>query len=132
MNADIEHLERLADSLIDGHVSLLSDLVALRRKHDLTQADVAERMGVSQPTVAAFERYDANPKLSTIRRYALAVGASIASKVADECCDTNKVFESMTRTTSARWQAPASANWGGTSYRFVTESEQDLAGAGRG
>ncbi len=59
--------------------------MALRKKHHLTQADVAERMGVSQPTVAEFERYDANPTLSAIRRYALAVGArAFAVREADE------------------------------------------------
>jgi transcriptional regulator with XRE-family HTH domain len=40
-------------------------------------------MGVTQPSVAAFEREDSNPTLSTIRRYALAVGARISYQVLD-------------------------------------------------
>lgn len=74
-----------AMQLADSHDQLLKELVALRKVHGLSQAAVAERMSVSQPTVAAFERYDANPTLSTIRRYALAVHASIEHVVADSC-----------------------------------------------
>ena len=55
MNDALAMIEARADSLIDGHAKLLRDLVELRRKHRLTQAEVAERMGVSQPTVAGFE-----------------------------------------------------------------------------
>lgn len=85
-DVDVAQLEALADALIDSHEKLLSNLVAMRKRHRLTQDVVAERMGVSQPTVAAFERYDANPTLATIRRYALAVGASIQHVVEDDCC----------------------------------------------
>ena len=44
-------------------------------------------MGISQPSVAAFERYDSNPTLATIRRYALAVEARLQTKVVDDCVD---------------------------------------------
>lgn len=86
MNLDAVQLEGLADSLVDSHDKLMDELIAMRKKHRLTQETVAERMGVSQPSVAAFERYDANPTLSTIRRYALAVGANISHSVTDSCC----------------------------------------------
>ncbi|WP_253259637.1 helix-turn-helix transcriptional regulator [Subtercola boreus] len=65
----------------------MRDLIGLRKKHDLSQETVAGRMGVSQPTVAAFERYDSNPTLSSIRRYALAVGARIRHSVDDDCAE---------------------------------------------
>lgn len=107
-NVDIAHLESLADSLIESHDRLMRDLVALRRKHDLTQSVVADRMGVSQPSVAAFERYDANPTLSTIRRYALAVGASIEHDVEDSCCGFgHDAFETIITTSGLRtWEQP--------------------------
>ncbi len=38
-------------------------------------------MGVKQPTVAKFEREDNDPRLYTLRRYTLAVGATIAHQV---------------------------------------------------
>lgn len=112
-NVNIEHLEELADSLIESHDALLRALVDLRKKHHLTQETVAERMGVSQPTVAAFERYDANPKLSTIRRYALAVGASIRHEVEDRCCATTvEAFRSVvTPPKVQRWEPEVGFAW---------------------
>ncbi|MGF3055596.1 helix-turn-helix domain-containing protein [Microbacterium sp. YY-01] len=115
---DVTHLEQLADSLIESHDALLEALIRLREKHNLSQNDIAERMGVSLPTVIAFERYDANPKLSTIRRYALAVGASISHSVSDACCDVSESrFDSIigngdrwragTRRSPAKWPAGA-------------------------
>lgn len=74
-----------ADALVEDHEQLLSALIELRKKHRLSQSVVADRMGVSQPTVAGFERYDANPTLSTIRRYAVSVGARLLTSVIDDC-----------------------------------------------
>lgn len=67
--------------LAENDHQFLRDLVAMRRKLGLTQQDVADRQGVAQATVAAFERYDNDPKLSTIRRYAQVVGILIAHHV---------------------------------------------------
>lgn len=58
-----------------------SALVRVRRDAGLTQQDVADRMGVSQQAVHKLERYDADPKLSTLERYANAVGALIHHRV---------------------------------------------------
>ena len=80
-----EILERRADLLVDAKDRLLEDLVSLRKEHKLSQQTVAERMGVSQPTVAAFERYEANPTVSSIIRYAMAVDALLDIKVVDDC-----------------------------------------------
>lgn len=60
---------------------LLRELVSLRKALGLSQADVAERLGLTQPTIAAFERYDSDPKLSTIRRYAQVVGLLVRHRV---------------------------------------------------
>src|SRR5690625_354918 len=73
-------IEKLAQSLVETNRRLLRELVEIR-KENATQAEMAERMLVSQPTVAAFERYDANPTLASIERYALAAGASIDFRV---------------------------------------------------
>ena len=78
-------LERRADLLVDARDRLLEDLVSLRKEHKLSQQTVAERMGVSQPTVAAFERYDANPTVSSVIRYAMAVDALLDLQVIDDC-----------------------------------------------
>jgi len=81
-------LERLAASLVENQRKFLTELISMRIKHELTQAEVAERMGVSQPTVSAFESYDANPTLATIRRYAMAVDAVIINQVIDDLVET--------------------------------------------
>ncbi len=91
---DPDFISRRADSLVQDHSRLLSELVATRKRHGLSQAVVAERVGVSQPTVAGFERYDANPTLSTLRRYALAVGARLETRVVDDCVDA-QAFEAV-------------------------------------
>lgn len=66
-----------ASQLLEAEHQLMSSLKALRKKNGISQAVVAHRMGVTQPAVAAFEHYDANPRMSSIRRYALAVGAQL-------------------------------------------------------
>src|SRR5262245_54500597 len=56
---------------------LIETLVRVRKALGLTQSEVAERMGRTQPAVSDFERLGGDPHLSTIRRYALAVGANV-------------------------------------------------------
>jgi transcriptional regulator with XRE-family HTH domain len=53
---------------------LMSDLVARRRAAGMSQTDVAARMGTSQSTVARLEGGEADVRLSTLQRYAAAVG----------------------------------------------------------
>ncbi|MEV7762245.1 helix-turn-helix domain-containing protein [Curtobacterium flaccumfaciens] len=69
--------QRRATELARSDYKLLSDLVRQRKAAGLTQQDVANRMGITQPSVANLERHDADPKLSTIRRYAHAIEALI-------------------------------------------------------
>lgn len=69
----------VAQALADRE--LLRDLVRERVRQRLSQQDVADRLGISQPTVAAFERHDSDPKLSTIRRYAQAIGVMVNHEV---------------------------------------------------
>lgn len=47
-----------SESLGEAHTELLKELANLRLAQKLSQKLVAEGMGVSQPTVAAFEHYD--------------------------------------------------------------------------
>lgn len=53
---------------------LIETMVQLRKDAGLTQQQVADRMGVVQSTVAQFEG-SADPRLSSVQRYARAVGA---------------------------------------------------------
>jgi transcriptional regulator with XRE-family HTH domain len=70
-----------AANLLEAEYELMASLKALRKKRGISQAVVAQRMGVTQPAVAAFEHYDANPRMSSIRRYALAIGAQLSITV---------------------------------------------------
>ena len=76
-------LER-ARALASAEETLMDQLVALRRAHSLSQKDVAERLGVTQAAVSQFERYDSNPTLATLRRYALAIEARLEFGVVDD------------------------------------------------
>lgn len=68
---------RLALELAREHRKLLADLTQLRRDSGVSQEELATRLGVSQATVSEFERVGNDPKLSTVRRYAHALGAMI-------------------------------------------------------
>jgi DNA-binding XRE family transcriptional regulator len=57
--------------------ALVADLVARRRAAGLSQGEVAERMGTSQPAVARLEAGQVDARMSTVQRYAAAVGARI-------------------------------------------------------
>jgi len=60
---------------------LASDLVARRRALGLSQTEVAARMGTSQSAVARLESGDADVRLSTIERYAAALGQRLDWRV---------------------------------------------------
>jgi DNA-binding XRE family transcriptional regulator len=72
---------RRAEYLAEQNLDLLTALVKVRKDQGLTQKAVADRLGVSQANIAAFEKHGNDPKLSTIRRYAHAVGALVAHRV---------------------------------------------------
>ncbi|MEM7673805.1 MAG: helix-turn-helix transcriptional regulator [Verrucomicrobiota bacterium] len=52
-------------------------LITARHHVKLTQSQVAERMDTSQTAVARMERGTGNPSLSTLRKYAKALGMEI-------------------------------------------------------
>jgi transcriptional regulator with XRE-family HTH domain len=60
---------------------LIRDLVQVRIDSGKSQEDIAELLGISQQAVSKIERYDSDPKLSTLRRYSNAVGALVVHVV---------------------------------------------------
>lgn len=72
---------RRALALARAAEQLHAKLLKARELQRMTQKQIAELLGVKQPTVAAFERYDNDPKLSSILNYAHAVGATISMSV---------------------------------------------------
>jgi transcriptional regulator with XRE-family HTH domain len=63
---------------------LLSDLVAARKAADLTQKVVAELMETTQSAISEFENGLTDPRLSTLQRYARAIGESLSVRVGGE------------------------------------------------
>ncbi|MDR3647916.1 MAG: helix-turn-helix transcriptional regulator [Acidimicrobiales bacterium] len=56
---------------------LSAELVSLRQSAGLSQTEVAARMGTSQSAVARLEAGEADVRLSTLERYAAAVGVEL-------------------------------------------------------
>jgi DNA-binding XRE family transcriptional regulator len=82
LGVDLEDPELLrAESLVSEDRRLLRQLIDLRKARGWSQEDLAKVIGLTQPTIASFERYDSDPKLSTVRRYAYAVGALVCHHV---------------------------------------------------
>jgi RNase adaptor protein for sRNA GlmZ degradation len=57
--------------------ALLRTLAEQRRRHNLSQTRVAAAMSTSQPTLARLETTAADTKLSTVERFAEALGYSL-------------------------------------------------------
>lgn len=72
---------RHAQALVKADDQLIRKLVSMRESAGLTQSDVAKLMGTSQASISRFEAGASDVHLSSIRRYAQAVGAVIEHKV---------------------------------------------------
>lgn len=64
--------------------ALAEDLVQRRVRLGLSQTEVAARMGTSQSAVARLESGEADIRLSTLERYASALGCSLDWKLRKE------------------------------------------------
>jgi transcriptional regulator with XRE-family HTH domain len=88
----IRTLGQRRSALVDQQLSVLTHMVSRVLKASEERegaraddnAEVGERMGVSQPRASQFERYDSNPTLDAVRRYAAAVGARLDTRVIDD------------------------------------------------
>ena len=72
---------RIAYEALNDEFAALAALLEARTEAGLTQAEVARRMGVSQPVLARIEsslgKQDHSPSLHTLRRYAEACGMEL-------------------------------------------------------
>jgi predicted transcriptional regulator len=81
--------ERRHETVFPGFVemagarrALAAELVARRRELGLSQTEVAARMGTSQSAVARLEAGHGDVRLSTVERYAAALGSSVVWSMA--------------------------------------------------
>jgi transcriptional regulator with XRE-family HTH domain len=72
------------DRLDDGPERLISELAHLRRRRGLSQTEVAARMGTSQSALARLESGRSDARLSTVSRYAAALGATVGVALTSE------------------------------------------------
>ena len=56
---------------------LIEDLVRARQESELSQTEIAARMGTSQSAVARLESGELDARLSTLERYAEALGYAV-------------------------------------------------------
>ena len=56
---------------------LIDELVRARQENDLSQTEIAARMGTSQSAVARLESGGLDARLSTLERYAAALGCTV-------------------------------------------------------
>ena len=62
---------------------LIVELTNARQRLGLSQAEVAARMGTSQPAVARLESGGSDARLSTVERYAAALGVELQWRLGD-------------------------------------------------
>jgi transcriptional regulator with XRE-family HTH domain len=63
--------------MLDRRRALISELVTARKERGLSQTEIAAEMGTSQSAVARLERGDVDARLSTLERYAAALGRTV-------------------------------------------------------
>ncbi|WP_277850713.1 helix-turn-helix domain-containing protein [Moellerella wisconsensis] len=56
-------------------------LAKIREELKLSQTELAQSLGVSQPSIAKLENVDNDPKLSTLKRYIKALGGELSIDV---------------------------------------------------
>ena len=68
---------RAAYDAEDKRIELVLQIIKLRQKRGMTQADLAKAIGTRQANVSRLERFDANLTLGTLEKVAQALGASL-------------------------------------------------------
>lgn len=63
--------------MLDRRRALMTELVAARKERGMSQTEIAAQMGTSQSAVARLERGDVDARLSTVERYAAALGHTV-------------------------------------------------------
>ncbi|MBR5359928.1 MAG: helix-turn-helix transcriptional regulator [Lachnospiraceae bacterium] len=56
---------------------VIKELITYRKKHKLTQQDIAERSGIMRPNIARLESMKAEPSMDVLSRYAGSMGMDI-------------------------------------------------------
>ncbi len=107
--AEANPFYKLARQLVQSDARLIDDLVVVRKARGLSQAELAEKMGITQSAVARFESGERNASQATIRRYAMAVQAYVHHKVTPVEAETSRGIEVPVE---AQWRdLPTTTPW---------------------
>lgn len=68
----------------DAEYSVIEALVRARNEANLSQAELARRLGTTQSAVARLEAGGVSPSISTLRRYAAATGNRLRLQLVPE------------------------------------------------
>lgn len=114
MAYDAKRVRARAKILARSDRRMRAELIELRRNAGMTQQDVADLLGISQQAVQKLEAYDADPKLSTLRRYANAVGAIVTHYVESDRGQSDSyaasdAWPSQGRAATSNWSTAATA-----------------------
>ena len=63
--------------------NIMDQLIAERKRQDLTQQDIADRTGMKTPNVTRIESCKFTPTLEVLERYARAVGKELHFELVD-------------------------------------------------
>lgn len=89
--------ERLALELAREDQSLVVRLIELRKQRGISQEELADRLGIAQATISGFERLGNDPRMSTVRRYARALGVMVRHHVdLDPLCADSQYIAHVT------------------------------------
>lgn len=68
----------------DADYSIIEALVRARQEANLSQADLARKIGTTQSAVARLESGNISPSISTLQRYAAATGTRLRLELVSE------------------------------------------------
>lgn len=77
IEANLEPPDRKLLDTLREHYSLSSQLIELRKRHNLSQEQVADRAGIDQSEISKLERGSGNPTKKTLDRVARVLGARL-------------------------------------------------------
>lgn len=76
-----KEMRQRARQQIEENKAILHLLVRRRRNMDLTQEEIAFRLGITQPAVSAMESGNSSPTLETLGRYANALDCVVHHEI---------------------------------------------------
>lgn len=101
----------LSRALVEADEQYRSDLRLAREEAGLTQEQVAESLGISKQAVQKLEAPDANPKMSTLRQYASAIGARVTHTVTSNVAPPAVIHSGLLRVAIATVEDEVDGLW---------------------